>query len=71
MRFISKLIDESVFSYFSEVSLKVLLCLFHIKVHEVNFSGFYKGFYTSKNDVFAILLLIISIVIESVFAFII
>ena len=69
--FICKLIDESVFDYFSEVNLEVLLCLFHTKVHRVNFSGLYKGFEISENGVFAILLLIIGIVIESVFAFII
>ena len=69
--FICKFINEPVLDYFSEVSLKVLLYLFHIKVHKINFSGFYKGFYISENDVFIILLLIISIVIKSVFAFII
>ena len=71
IEFICKLIDESVFNYFSEASFKVLPCLFHTKIHRVNFSGLYKGFYTSENGVFAILLLTISIVIELVFAFII
>ena len=69
--FICKFIDEPVFDYFSEVSFEVLLCLFHIKIHRVNFNDFYKDFYTSENDVFIILFLIISIVIKSVFAFII
>ena len=69
--FICKLVDKPVFDYFSEASLEVLLCLFHIKVHKVNFSDLYKDFYTFKNDVFAVLLLTIDIVIKPVFAFII
>ena len=69
--FINKLINESIFDYFFEVSFKILLCLFYIKVYKVNFSDLYKDFYTSENGVFVVLLLIISIVIESVFAFII
>ena len=71
MGFICKFIDESVFDYFFEASFEVLSCLFHIKVHRVNFSDLYKGFYTLKDDIFAVLLLIIDVVIESVFAFII
>ena len=71
MGFICKLVDEPVFDYFSEASLEMLSCLFYIKVHKVNFSDLYKDFYTSEDDVFAVLLLIISIVIEPVFAFII
>ena len=71
MGFICKLINEPVFDYFFKVSLKVLPCLFHTKVHRVNFNDLYKGFYTSEDDVFTILLLTISIVIEPVFAFII
>ena len=69
--FICKLINKSVFNYFFKVSFEVLLCLFYIKVYKMNFSDFYKNFYTSKNDVFTILLLIISVIIELVFAFII
>ena len=69
MSFICKLINESVFDYFSKASFKMLPCLFYIKVYKVNFNDFYKDFYTSENDVFTILLLIISVVIESVFAF--
>ena len=69
--FICKLINESVLNYSSEASLEVLLCLFYTKVYRVNFNDFYKGFYTSKDDIFVILLLIINVVIEPVFAFII
>ena len=69
--FICKLIDEPVFNYSSKASLEMLPHLLYIKVHRVNFSSLYKGFYASKNDVFAILLLIISIIIELIFAFII
>ena len=71
MGFICKFVDKSIFDYFSEVNFEMLLCLFYIKVYRVNFSDLYKDFYISENDVFAVLFLIISIVIESVFAFII
>ena len=69
--FICKLINESVLNYFSEASLEMLSCLFHFKVHKVNFNDLYKSFYTSENDVFAVLLLIIGVIIKPVFAFII
>ena len=69
MNFICKLINESVFNYSFEVNLEVLLCLFHIKIYKVNFSDLYKSFYTSEDGVFTVLLLIIDIVIEPVFAF--
>ena len=69
--FICKLINEPVLDYFSEANFKMLLCLFHIKVYKVNFNNLYKDFYTSEDDVFTVLFLIINVVIKSVFVFII
>ena len=67
--FICKLINESVFNYSSEANFKMLPCLFHFKIYKVNFSDLDKDFYTSEDDIFAILLLTIDVVIKSVFIF--
>ena len=71
MNFICKLIDKPVFNYFFEANFEVLLHLLYIKVHKMNFDSLYKDFHIFKDGVFIILLLIISVVVESVFAFII
>ena len=69
--FIYKFINESVFNYSFEANFEILSYLFYIKVHRMNFSDFYKNFYTFKNNVFTVLFLIINVVIKPVFAFII